>query len=118
MRSEWLKNISRVVVKLGTGVLTDARKQLDPAQLEQIVAQVAALRKAGKEVVVVTSGAGLVQYNGTPITGFGAIAAGATSNAASDVPFIWPATALRIRADFVLVTDTGYTTTVTLNLNR
>ena len=57
MRSEWLKNISRVVVKLGTGVLTDSRKQLDPAQLEQIVAQVAALRQAGKEVVVVTSGA-------------------------------------------------------------
>ena len=57
MRSELLKNISRVVVKLGTGVLTDSRKQIDPAQLEQIVAQVAALRKAGKEVVVVTSGA-------------------------------------------------------------
>ena len=57
MRSELLKNISRVVVKLGTGVLTDSRKQIDPAQLEQIVAQVAALRQAGKEVVVVTSGA-------------------------------------------------------------
>jgi glutamate 5-kinase len=57
VRSELLKNISRIVVKLGTGVLTDSRKQLDPAQLEQIVAQVAALRKAGKEVVVVTSGA-------------------------------------------------------------
>ena len=57
MRSELLKNISRIVVKLGTGVLTDSRKQLDPEQLEQIVAQVAALRAAGKEVVVVTSGA-------------------------------------------------------------
>ncbi len=57
MRSEFLKNVSRIVVKLGTGVLTDSRKQIDPAQLEQIVAQVAALRKAGKEVVVVTSGA-------------------------------------------------------------
>ncbi len=57
MRSELLKNISRIVVKLGTGVLTDSRKQLDPAQLEQIVAQVAALRQAGKEVVLVTSGA-------------------------------------------------------------
>ena len=57
MRSELLKNVSRIVVKLGTGVLTDSRKQIDPAQLEQIVAQVAALRKAGKEVVVVTSGA-------------------------------------------------------------
>ncbi len=57
VRSELLKNVSRIVVKLGTGVLTDSRKQIEPAQLEQIVAQVAALRKAGKEVVVVTSGA-------------------------------------------------------------
>ncbi len=57
MRSELLKNVSRIVVKLGTGVLTDSRKQIDPTQLEQIVAQVAALRQAGKEVVVVTSGA-------------------------------------------------------------
>ena len=57
VRSELLKNVSRIVVKLGTGVLTDSRKQIEPAQLEQIVAQVAALRKAGKEVVVVTSAA-------------------------------------------------------------
>ena len=57
VRSELLKNVSRIVVKLGTGVLTDSRKQIDPAQLEQIVAQVAALRAAGTEVVVVTSGA-------------------------------------------------------------
>jgi len=57
VRAELLKNVSRIVVKLGTGVLTDSRKQIDPAQLEQIVAQVAALRHAGKEVVVVTSGA-------------------------------------------------------------
>jgi len=52
-----LKTAVRLVVKLGTGVLTDRRKQPDPAQLEQIVAQVAALRKSGKEVVLVTSGA-------------------------------------------------------------
>ena len=52
-----LKSATRIVVKLGTGVLTDSRKLIDPAQLEQIVAQVAALRKKGKEVVVVTSGA-------------------------------------------------------------
>jgi glutamate 5-kinase len=38
-------------------VLTDSRKQPDPAQLEQLVAQVAALRKSGKEIVLVTSGA-------------------------------------------------------------
>jgi len=52
-----LKTAVRLVVKLGTGVLTDNRKQPDPAQLEQMVAQLAALRKSGKEVVLVTSGA-------------------------------------------------------------
>jgi glutamate 5-kinase len=52
-----LKSTARLVVKLGTGVLTDSRKQIDPAQLEQLVAQIAALRKSGKEIVIVTSGA-------------------------------------------------------------
>jgi glutamate 5-kinase len=57
VRRELLKDISRLVVKLGTGVLTDRRKQPDPAQLEQLVAQLAEQRKAGREVVLVTSGA-------------------------------------------------------------
>src|SRR5881394_2664830 len=57
MRRELLKNVTRMVVKLGTGVLTDARKQPDLAQLEQLVAQIAEQRQAGKEVVLVTSGA-------------------------------------------------------------
>ncbi len=57
MHREILKSAARLVVKLGTGVLTDSRKQIDPAQLEQLVAQVAALKKAGQEVVLVTSGA-------------------------------------------------------------
>jgi glutamate 5-kinase len=57
VRSELLKNISRIVVKVGTGVLTDSHKQPDPAQLEQLVAQLAGQRKAGREVVLVTSGA-------------------------------------------------------------
>jgi glutamate 5-kinase len=52
-----LKSASRIVVKLGTGVLTDSRKLIDPAQLEQLVAQIAALKKSDKEVVLVTSGA-------------------------------------------------------------
>jgi len=52
-----LKSAARLVVKFGTGVLTDSRKQIDPAQLEQLVAQIAAQRKAGREIVVVTSGA-------------------------------------------------------------
>ncbi|MFZ1072974.1 MAG: glutamate 5-kinase [Verrucomicrobiia bacterium] len=57
MHRDPLNAAARLVVKLGTGVLTDSRKQPDPAQLEQIVAQFAALRKSGKEVVIVTSGA-------------------------------------------------------------
>jgi glutamate 5-kinase len=57
VRRTWLKDISRVVVKFGTGVVTDSRKQPDPAQLEQLVAQVAEQRKAGREIVIVTSGA-------------------------------------------------------------
>jgi glutamate 5-kinase len=57
VRRELLKDITRIVVKFGTGVLTDSRKQPDPAQLEQLVAQVAEQRKAGRELVLVTSGA-------------------------------------------------------------
>jgi len=66
-----LKSASRIVVKLGTGVLTDPRKLVDPAQLEQLVSQMAALRRAGKEVVLVTSGAvgagmGALGYDSRP----------------------------------------------------
>lgn len=54
---ESLKTASRLVVKLGTGILTDSRKQPDFAQMERLAAQLAAQRRAGREVVVVTSGA-------------------------------------------------------------
>lgn len=57
MSRESLKNVRRIVVKLGTGVLTDAKKQPDMAQMTQLVAQMAAMRQAGKEIVLVTSGA-------------------------------------------------------------
>jgi len=57
VRNALLKDVSRIVVKLGTGVLTDSRKQLDLAQMEQLVAQIAAQRQAGKQMVLVTSGA-------------------------------------------------------------
>ena len=57
MHRDSLKSAARVVVKFGTGMLTDSRKQPDPAQLEQLVAQIAAQRQAGREIVIVTSGA-------------------------------------------------------------
>ncbi len=57
MRSEIVSGAKRVVVKLGTGVLTDARKRPDLVQFAQLVAQVAGLRADGREVVLVTSGA-------------------------------------------------------------
>jgi len=57
VRSDLLKNIARIVVKLGTGVLTDSRKQPDLAQMERLVSQIAEQRRAGKEVVLVSSGA-------------------------------------------------------------
>jgi glutamate 5-kinase len=57
MSREFLKDAKRIVVKLGTGVLTDSQKQPDLQQMKQLVAQMAALQKAGKQIVVVTSGA-------------------------------------------------------------
>ncbi len=52
-----LKNVARIVVKIGTGVLTDSRKQPDLDQMSQLVAQVAGIRGQGKQVVLVSSGA-------------------------------------------------------------
>ncbi|MGO8676197.1 MAG: glutamate 5-kinase [Limisphaerales bacterium] len=57
MKRELLKDAVRIVVKLGTGVLTDAKKQPDAAQMGQLVAQLAEQRWAGKEIVLVSSGA-------------------------------------------------------------
>ena len=68
-----MRRVDRVVVKLGTGVLTDARKRPDQVQFAQLVSQVAALRAAGKQVVIVTSGAvgagmGVLGYEKRPGT--------------------------------------------------
>src|SRR5690348_8549322 len=57
MSRQTLQDAKRIVVKLGTGVLTDSKKQPDLEQMKQLVAQMAGLRQAGKQVVVVTSGA-------------------------------------------------------------
>ena len=47
----------RVVVKLGTGVLTSGVGRLDSARIAGVAAEIAALRARGTEVIVVSSGA-------------------------------------------------------------
>lgn len=48
---------SQVVIKLGTGVLTSGIGNLDLERIKSVCAQVAALRSAGTEVILVSSGA-------------------------------------------------------------
>ncbi len=52
-----LRNASLIVLKLGTGILTDRRNRLAQGRIRQLVGQVARARKKGYEVVVVSSGA-------------------------------------------------------------
>jgi glutamate 5-kinase len=47
----------RWVIKLGTGILSDARGRVDIAQIEQLAGQIVELRKQGFQVLVVSSGA-------------------------------------------------------------
>jgi glutamate 5-kinase len=47
----------RVVIKLGTGVLTSGVGQLDTARIAAVCCEIAALRARGTEVLVVSSGA-------------------------------------------------------------
>lgn len=49
--------VKRIVVKIGTNVLTDDQSHLDEAMITQIVAQIAAIKQQGIEVIVVSSGA-------------------------------------------------------------
>jgi len=48
---------ARVIVKLGTGVLTSGAGRLDTERIAAVCAQLAAVRSAGTEVIVVSSGA-------------------------------------------------------------
>ncbi len=57
LREQLLCKARRVVVKLGTGLLTDAQNQLARAEIERLVGQLAALQRDGREVLVVSSGA-------------------------------------------------------------
>lgn len=57
MRSEHLKNIKRIVIKIGSRILTDENGNLDRAWISALASDVAELRKKGIEVIIVSSGA-------------------------------------------------------------
>jgi glutamate 5-kinase len=57
MRKELLKTVKRVVIKIGSRVLTDSAGSLDLAVIGRICDEIALLRKQGLEIIVVSSGA-------------------------------------------------------------
>lgn len=57
MRTEMLAGIKRIVVKIGSGVLTQENGSLDHRIIEQIVSGLVAIRQKGIQVVLVSSGA-------------------------------------------------------------
>ncbi len=57
---EWRKRLSkakRIVIKVGTKVLTNGRSRLDPTKVGKLVMETMKLRLRGKEVIIVSSGA-------------------------------------------------------------
>jgi glutamate 5-kinase len=57
MRKGLIKKVKRIVVKIGSGVLTGTGTCIDPGFLEGLAREIAGLRARGIEVVVVSSGA-------------------------------------------------------------
>jgi len=53
---ENFKNAKRIVVKIGSSLLTKGGKGLDKIAIAQWVEQMAALRKSGVDVILVSSG--------------------------------------------------------------
>lgn len=57
MRRELFRKIKRVVVKIGSRVLTDDEGALDMGVIGRICGDIADLRRQGRQVVLVSSGA-------------------------------------------------------------
>lgn len=57
MREDILKKVRRIVIKIGSSVLTREDNGLDSGFMAQFAEQVASLREEGREVVIVSSGA-------------------------------------------------------------
>ena len=57
IRQTHLKNVRRVVIKVGTRLLMDVSGESPDERVQKLIAEIAELRKAGLEVVLVSSGA-------------------------------------------------------------
>jgi glutamate 5-kinase len=57
--SEILNESRKIVIKIGSNVLASPSGELDPDSVANIVSQVAELRQTGKQVIIVSSGAGV-----------------------------------------------------------
>jgi glutamate 5-kinase len=57
MRTHYLKNAKRIVIKIGSRVLTREEAGLDLDRIDSLAADVAGLRNAGCEIILVSSGA-------------------------------------------------------------
>jgi glutamate 5-kinase len=57
MRRELLKNVKRIVVKIGSKVLTGDENDIDAGVISRLAGDIAKLRENGVEVIVVSSGA-------------------------------------------------------------
>lgn len=73
MRSELLHNIKRIVIKIGSRILTGEEGDLNRDWMSALASQVAELRREGREVIIVSSGAvaagrGLLGFSDRPVT--------------------------------------------------
>lgn len=54
---DWIRDVRRVVVKIGSRALVDEHNHLDPAQLDSLTRQMTEQQRAGRQIICVTSGA-------------------------------------------------------------
>lgn len=57
MRKQCLEHVRLIVVKVGTGTLTNEKNRPDPERMAMVVNQIAQVKKRGLEVILVSSGA-------------------------------------------------------------
>ena len=57
MRDEVLKQAKRIVVKIGSSLVSSRETGLQPERIDRLAEEIAALRSAGRQILIVSSGA-------------------------------------------------------------